>query len=219
MKKRFSIALALLLILSTYKIQNNFNFISIFNIKNIIIENNSILEDETIKKDLYYLYGTNLFLIKIDIIKEKLKQLDFVSSFEIKKIYPSSLSIKIFEKKPIAILYNKNDKFYLSENLDLINFTDNKKFENLPIIYGNKIEFEILYKNLKKVNFPIDIIKKYYLFQAKRWDLEIYEKKIIKLPIDEYIKSLENFIYLKNQKNFEKYKIFDYRVTNQIILK
>ena len=197
MKKRFSIALALLLILSTYKIQNNFNFISKFKTKNIIIENNCILENETIKKDLYYLYGTNLFLLKIDKIEEKLKQLDFVAGFEIKKIYPGSLSIKIFEKQPIVILYNKKGKFYLSENLDLINFTYNKKFENLPVVYGNKIEFEILYKNLKKINFPINIIKKYYLFEAKRWDLEIYEKKIIKLPINEYIKSLENFINLK----------------------
>ncbi len=219
MKKRFSIALALLLILSTYKIQNNFNFTSIFTIKNIVIENNVILEDEIIKKSLYYLYGTSLFLLKTDKIKKKLNLLDFVAGFEIKKIYPSSLLIKIFEKKPIAILYNKNDQFYLSENLDLINFKDIKKFENLPIVYGNRNEFEILYKNLKKINFPINLIKKYYLFEAKRWDLEIYEKKIIKLPIDEYIKSLENFIYLKNQKNFEKYKIFDYRVTDQIILK
>ena len=46
-------------------------------------------------------------------------------------------------------------KFYLSENLDLINFKEIEKFENLPIIYGNKIEFEILYKNLKKVNFQL----------------------------------------------------------------
>ena len=34
-----------------------------------------------------------------------------------------------------------------------------------------------------------------------------------------YILSLENFIDLQNKKNFDKYKIFDYRINNQLILK
>ena len=44
MKKRFSIALFLLLLLSTYQIQTNLSLIPNLSIKKIIIENNFIIE-------------------------------------------------------------------------------------------------------------------------------------------------------------------------------
>ena len=77
----------------------------------------------------------------------------------------------------------------------------------------------MLYKNLEKIDFPFNLIKNYYLFESNRWDLETYEKKIIKLPPENYIKSLKNFISLRKENNFDKYKIFDYRINNQLILK
>ena len=45
------------------------------------------------------------------------------------------------------------------------------------------------------------------------------KNQTIKLPSKDYIQSLENFIFLKDQANFEKYKIFDYRINQQLILK
>ena len=72
---------------------------------------------------------------------------------------------------------------------------------------------------MNKINFPVEIIKNYYLYQSGRWDIEIYENKIVKLPSKNYIKSLKNFINLDKEKNFDKYKIIDYRINNQLILK
>ena len=72
---------------------------------------------------------------------------------------------------------------------------------------------------MKKINFPTNLIKKYTLYEANRWDLETIEKKIIKLPIRDYVQSLENFMTLKDKSDVEKYKVFDYRVDNQLILK
>ena len=72
---------------------------------------------------------------------------------------------------------------------------------------------------MKKVNFPLGEIKKFYLFESKRWDIVTKNNQIIKLPIKNYEISLQNFINFKNNINFGKYKIFDYRINNQIILK
>ena len=44
-------------------------------------------------------------------------------------------------------------------------------------------------------------------------------KKIIKLPEKNYTESLTNFMRIKDKSNFEKYKIFDYRLNNQLVLK
>ena len=60
MNKRFIIALSLLLLLSTYNIQNNFTINSKFSVEKIIIENNSIIK-KGIKEKLSFLLETNLF--------------------------------------------------------------------------------------------------------------------------------------------------------------
>ena len=218
MKKRFGIALVLLVLFSSYKPQKLF-LINKFNIKEIKIENNIILKDLEIKKKIDFLYEKNLIFLKNENIKTALRELTFIESFEIKKIYPDKIKIKIFEKKPIAILQNKKKKFYINKKVDLINYTHLENYENLPIIFGNKESFKVLYDNLKKINFPVNEIKIYYLYDSKRWDLETHENKVIKLPYRNYNESLENFMNLRKKKNYGKYKVFDYRVKNQLILK
>ena len=44
------------------------------------------------------------------------------------------------------------------------------------------------------------------------------DENIIKLPIKDYLFSIENYMDLKNEDNFNKYKIFDYRIKDQLIL-
>ena len=218
MKKRLIIALALLVLLSTYKPQKLF-LSHKFNIKEIRVENNIILKSDDIKKTLNFLYDKNLIFLNTPNIQEKLKKIDFIESFEVKKIYPSKLKIKVYEKKPIAILQYKREKFYINENIDLIEYFDLENYNYLPTIFGNKKNFKELYENLKSINFPISSIKKYYLYNVNRWDIETYKNKIIKLPVKNYNESLKNFMTLKKEDYYDKYKVFDYRINNQLILK
>ena len=146
-------------------------------------------------------------------------QNNFIEGFNIKKKYPNTLKIKIFEKKPIAILIVKKRKFYLSDKIDLIEFKNIKDFENLPLIFGNKDEFKVFYENLKSIDFPFELIKKYTLYNSKRWDLETINKKTIRLPIKNYNIKLINYLSIKDEKNFKTYKVFDYRIKDQLILK
>ena len=61
-------------------------------------------------------------------------------------------------------------------------------------------------------------IKSFYFFESKRWDLLLHDGILIKLPTENYISSLNNFIELKNENIHNKYKVFDYRIINQLIL-
>ena len=45
------------------------------------------------------------------------------------------------------------------------------------------------------------------------------KNQTIKLPIKNYKESLKNFNKIKEQRNFERYKTFDYRINEQLILK
>ena len=218
MKKRLVIALSLLILLTTYNSQHNF-VISKFNLKTIVIKNNLLLKDKDIKDLLIPFYNKNLIFLKNNEVKKALMQNSFIESFNIKKKYPSTLNVKIFEKKPIAVLFNKKNKFFLSEKLDLIEFKNLPNYKTLPYILGNKDDFKIFYNNLKKINFPLDIVQKYTFYEINRWDLETKNNQVIKLPSKNYTKSLENFLNLKSKNDFEKYKLFDYRINNQLILK
>ena len=218
MKNRLIIAIALFITLSTVSSQQKIVF-SKFKLKEINVENNFLIKEKEIKELLIPVIDKNLIFLAHSDVEELLIKNSLIESFNIKKKYPNSLQIKIFEKKPIAILQHKQKKFYLSENIDLIDYQELKNYNNLPIIFGSQESFKSLYINLKKINFPINLIKKYYLYELNRWDFETYKMKIIKLPEKNYNESLKNFMILREKNNFDKYKVFDYRINNQLILK
>ena len=218
MKKQTIIAIALFLLLTTITSQEKLE-ISKFNIQKIIIENNFLVKEKEIKKLLTPIYDKNIFFVGNSTIANVLMQNDFIESYNIKKKYPHTLKIKIFEKKPIAILIDKKNKFYLSDKVDLITFKKIKEYQNLPYVFGKKKNFEILYNDLKKNNFPFNIIKKYTFFENNRWDVETTDDNLIKLSSKDYVKNLNNYLDLIKKNNFKKYKTFDYRIDNQLILK
>lgn len=218
MKNRLIIAIALFITLSTVSSQQKIVF-SKFKLKEINVENNFLIKEKEIKELLIPVIDKNLIFLAHSDVEELLIKNSLIESFNIKKKYPNSLQIKIFEKKPIAILLDKQNKFYISEKIDLIEFDKLIDDKNLPYVLGNREEFEVFYNSLKTINFPFEIIKKYTLFETNRWDLETMNKKIIKLPPENYIRSLENYLNLRNDDNFEKYLVFDFRIQDQLILK
>lgn len=218
MKKRIIIALILLITLTTITSDQKIIF-SIFSLKKITIENNSLLKENDIKKSLKPIYDKNLLKLNNKEIKKILLQNSLIDSFKIKKKYPNTLEIEIFEKKPIAILFDKKQKFYISEKIDLIDYNMLNIDNNLPYVLGNKDDFKIFYENLKKIKFPFNSVKKYILYENNRWDLETLNNKTIKLSPQNYKDNLEHYLNLINKKEFKKYNLYDYRIKNQLILK
>ncbi len=219
MKKRFLIGLLLLLLLSTYSSKNSINNQYKLNIKEIIVANNNILKKKEVKEEFSFLYNQNIFLLNDKTIAQNLSKKSFIESFKIKKIYPDKIKIIVFEKQPIAILQNKKEKYYYTNKNEIIEFSNLREFQNLPIVFSDKENFKIFYIDLKKIEFPLDIIKSLQFFKSQRWDIITRKDQTIKLPTSEYKKSLRNFLEIKNKDNFNRYKIFDYRIKDQLILR
>jgi cell division septal protein FtsQ len=218
MKKSLFWLLIFFVFFTTYKPKSSFIQNSKLNIHEIIIENNSVLDANEIKQNLTALYEKSLFFLNIEDIEIKLKNINLIESFSVKKIYPRTLKIIIIEKEPIAILQNKKKKFYITNKGDVIGFRNLDIYNNLPIVLGNGNNFYSLYKNLESIKFPLEEIKSFYFFESGRWDLIMHDNKVLKLPINNYLYSLENFMKSINDNKFDTYKIFDYRIKNQIIL-
>tara|TARA_E500000178_G_scaffold147937_1_gene147534 strand:+ start:997 stop:1656 length:660 start_codon:yes stop_codon:yes gene_type:complete len=219
MRNKPILGIALFILFSTFISQNKFK-VNKFEIKEIKIENNDILQYQELIKIFSFLYNKNIIFLNSHELKKKIHQISFIKKIEIKKIFPDKLVIKVFEKEPIAILIDANKKkFYLGKKIDLIEFRKIPKYENLPTVKGELESFKTLYKILIKINFPTEQILSYHLFELNRWDIEMNDKKILKLPKRNYTEGLINFMSIKDKTNFEKYKIFDYRLKDQLILK
>ena len=218
MKKSIYWLLTLFILLTTFNPKSSLTPKLNFKINQIKIENNTIINSNEIKKKLSFLKGTSLFLLKTKDISSSLASISFIESFTIKKVFPNKIIVSIKEKTPIAVLTKEKKKFFISDKGELIRFKKLDNFENLPIIFGNPKSFNSLYKDLLYLKFPTKEIKSFYFFESERWDLVMQDDKVIKLPVEDYLSSLKNFMLSKTNSNFNKYKIFDYRIKDQLIL-
>ena len=93
-------------------------------------------------------------------------------------------------------------------------------FNQLPSVFGEGAEnhFVYFFNNLENNNFPIKDVKKFYFFQIGRWDLQLANDKMIKLPYDNIEDAIKKSIELLNRKDFQNYNIIDLRVDGKIIV-
>ena len=125
------------------------------------------------------------------------------------------------ENKPIAILIENNRKILLLEMGNTISNYHADKTINLPLVSGKnaKKNFYNFYETLKKVNFDTELIEEFKYFSIDRWDIILKNGKIIKLPTERFESSIEKFISIYDKDNFTNFKIFDFRINGQLILK
>ena len=226
MKKVYIIFLLVItfIFLSTYsprKLKTNVENSNVFfKIQKIIILNNSIISENFIIKKLNSLYGKNIFLIKREDIEESLKNINFLQKIEVKKNYPETITIKIFETKPLGILLKEKSKYLLDSSSNLIEQDKNMSFVDLPNIFGDGAEnyFVNFLNQLKNNKFPVNKIINYYYFGIGRWDLQLSSKKIIKYPYNANDQVIKKSVELLNREDFKNYKIVDLRVDGKIIV-
>jgi cell division protein FtsQ len=194
---------------------NNLKFVEINDIKVVGLneQDNLILLQEIKNLNL-----NNILLINRKEIKNKINSNNLVEKFDIFKRYPSSLYIYIKKTKFLARINNRGKVFLVGSNgkLSKDNFINNQ----LPFIFGNPNINEFL--NFKKIidqsKFSFDEIKNLYFFSSKRWDLELKNNLVIKLPRNYDVESLKLIFDFLQSNDLKDITIVDARIKNQIIL-
>ena len=226
MKKfyRIVLLLALFIFLTTYtpsglnvfpKKTNLF-----FEIQNIEIVNNHIINKEEIDKKLANIYGKNILFIKRNDLEKPLKSIDFLEKIEVKKKYPNTVIIKVYETKPIAIIFKKSKKYLLDSSSNLITFKESMFIDDFPSVFGEGAEknFVNFFNKLENNNFPKQRVKNYYYFQIGRWDIQLLDGQIIKFPSNKTTKAIRQSIELLNRKDFKNYNIIDLRIQGKVVV-
>jgi cell division protein FtsQ len=226
MKKFYRICLLIivLIFLSTYnpnKFESNLKEKNtFFKIEKIIISNNLLVNRDDILLKLDKIYGKNIFLIEREDIEESLQNVNFLKKIEVKKKYPNVINVKIFETKPIGILFKDKTQYLIDNSSNLIEAKKKMNFDELPNIIGDGAEKNIanFYEQLEINKFPTDGIKNFYYFKIGRWDLELSDNRVIKLPHNVDNNIIKKTADLLNRKDFKNYKVIDLRIDGKIIV-
>tara|TARA_B100000902_G_scaffold345935_1_gene352310 strand:- start:961 stop:1632 length:672 start_codon:yes stop_codon:yes gene_type:complete len=219
LRKSKKVLIYFLLLLIVGSINNiALNKINLSDISNIEIlglgqENNNYLLENIKNLEL-----ENIFLVNKDKLHNVIDSNSLVEKYDIFKVYPSSLYINIKKTKFLARLNHQGVNYIVGSNGKL---SENKiSDENLPFIFGKPeiSEFLKLKKIIDTSNFDFKKIKNFYYFTTGRWDLELNDNIIVKLPEKNVDRSLKLvFEFLDNEISIKK-KLIDARVENQIIL-
>ena len=225
MKKLYRIILLLLIFsfLTTYSpkeinVLPNKSFF--FKIENIEIINNYLISTNTIDEKMNKIYGKNILFIKRKDIQSLLSSIDFLKKIEVRKKYPDTIIIKVYETKLVAVLFKKDQKYLLDSSSNLIPFNTNELLKNLPSVFGEGAEknFINFLKKLEKNNFATKRIKNFYYFQIGRWDIQLLNDQKIKLPSNKTTEAIQQIIELLDREDFKKYNVIDLRINDKIIV-
>ena len=142
---------------------------------------------------------------------------NIIEEYNIKRIYPSSISVKIKPTKYLART-SYNSQLLVGANGKLIKDKENN--EILPYIFGefNSKNFLALKKNIEQSKFTFEEFKTLYFFQSNRWDILTNTNILIKLPLNSTLELLNFAHNIINNEEIKK-KIIDLRVKNHLIIK
>ena len=226
MKKLYKIVLLLtiLIFLTTYSpnkvafLNKNNNFF--FGIQNIEITNNNKINKIDIINKLNHIYNKNILFISNNDISEPLKTVNYLAKIEVKKKYPDTIVIRIYETKPVGILFKNNTKYIIDTVSNLIIFNDNLVNNNFPNIFGKDAERDFInfFEQLKNNKFPRKQVENYYYFQADRWDVKLTNNQIIKFPSKKRKEAIQQSVKLLNHEDFKNYKVIDLRIHGKIVV-
>jgi cell division protein FtsQ len=213
-RKSKKILLYFFLLLVVGSINNiSFNSLKFQNINNINITGLDINNKLILLKQIENFNLNNIFLINKMDLTDEIESNNLVENYSIFKIYPSSLDINIEKTKFLAKVNKNGQILYIGSNGK---FIKNSSLNNeLPFIFGNPEIFEFfkIKEIIDKSKISYTEIKNLYFFPSKRWDLELIDNTIIKLPNDNINLALNLAIEFLND-----HKLIDARIKNQIIL-
>jgi cell division protein FtsQ len=187
-------------------------------INKINVEGLSISENLMIQNELNSIFYQNILILGKDKINKIINKYNIIEEYNIKKIYPSKLDVKIKPTKLIAKVISDN-QLILGANGKLISNKHEDKI--FPHIFGefNSESFLEFKKSVEISKFDFIEFKTMYFFPSNRWDILTVDNILIKLPQKNMVESLNLAHKIMNDEEFIDKNIIDLRVKNHLIIK
>ena len=167
-KKKIFFYLFLFLLFST-QITSDKNAKNYFStrLNNIVVVGLSDENNYKIYQSLKFLLKKNIFFIDKKILQNIITENELVEHYNVIKIYPNLIKVKIKQTDLLAVTSYNNKKFYIGSNGKLVSFDKIKDFStSLPFVYSksNYIDFIKLKKNNRTIRFSVQTNRIFLLF-------------------------------------------------------
>lgn len=166
--------------------------------------------------------GSPMTAVDLQKIKENLESLTWVRYASVERQYPSTLSVSIIERLPIA-LWQENGKVYLiDEDGEIIRTQHLKEYANLVLLVGEDAPSQAT-SLVAMLNTEPDLAKKVtsaIRVGKRRWDLRLGDIEV-KLPEENAEKAWKNLAKMHRETHIADSAVekIDLRVEEKIFVK
>jgi cell division protein FtsQ len=184
-----------------------------------------IMTNATIEDDAHLTIGDPILNIDLQKIKQKLEKLTWVRYASVERLYPSTLSVSIIERKPFALWQDNGIVNLIDSEGDIIKTRDIAKFSNLIIMVGDEApaQAESLFNLIntepelaKRVSSVIRVGK-------RRWNIRLSNEVEIKLPEEDATKAWKQVAQMQKETSIleNDIKTIDLRIgdENKVFIK
>ncbi len=163
--------------------------------------------DETSEIEILQLLGldgtTSLVALDADAARQKIANLPWVESVEVRKVYPKAVEVKLKERKAYAIWQHGSELSLIQKDGSVIAPLRDNKFAKLPLFVGRDAEVAAASVEGEFAKWP-DVsshVKAFVRVAGRRWDLYLDNGVIIKLPEDNIDGALARLTKLDKDEN------------------
>ena len=217
--KKILIYFFLLLLVGSIN-NDTINSLKFENIKNINVLGLGHNENQVLLYNIIDLNLGNIFFLDKKNINKIVNSNTLIHDYEIFKRYPYSIDINVKRTKFLAKIKDNKNFFLIGSNGKLSPIKHEDKSNYLPFIFG-KPEIDQFLKFKKKIDdskFEYKDINNLFFFSSDRWDIQLKNNLLIKLPSKNIKKTLDLVSDFLLENNNNSIKIVDARIQNQIIL-
>ena len=159
MKRSIKTVLIVLLILAVLALTGFIGY-KVFKVKNVAVEGNVDIKTDDIVSLSGIKIGTNIFLVDLEKIKEKIDTSPFLQCESVTRKYPNTLVIKVKERIRRAVIQYADKYLIIDEYGVILETGDETAKESLPSITGiNITSFQIGSQIKATDNYRVSVLK------------------------------------------------------------
>lgn len=206
-----------------------------FNISSIVITGNHFASEKSIRDPIDNLRGKNIFSVKLSDIQRVVESHPWLSHSTIKRLLPSTISVVVYEEKPVAMINYRGQTYLLSEGAKFIDrYGPPYQHLSLPLISGRRnlslnqwkrgIVDSVGFINLLARKEP-DLLSKITLIEiSESPSLQVRFKGCpvpIKLLADDFLDNWKklSFVMADLTGRYENIEYIDLKFADQIVIK
>ena len=178
------------------------NLISHLEVQNVKINGASHTKGSDVIETIGLSSNESMWSLNITEVVSRVNNLPWVKKSEIKKIYPSTLEINIYEHNPIAIWFFDGKKYLVDGESNIIEKLNPADFNNLKVVAGYNALTEIpdIINTLQQFPYFHKKVKSILRVGDRRWTVRLYNGITIHLPETKIAEAIIDLERLDNEK-------------------